>query len=256
MGRYESPEGAYWAFFERFTAKDRGGWAACMSYPHIRVAPPREDAAARSAARFYPTAADYAAAADWAPFEAAGWVRTQGIEPVRLHESEDMVHLLGGWTRFNADDEPIRKNRVAYLLTRLEGGWGIQARFGIDSWVEDADMSAQARAALEIVQGAIEAGTAGDFQAHSSLCHFPLSVVAPGQVIQIPTREELIEFESSRVGEGPAQVDSEVRAVQAGRTAVNVAVEMKVGGRTTKELVLVTLRGGRWGITAASAMLV
>jgi len=183
-------------------------------------------------------------------------VRTQGIEPVRLHESADMVHLLGGWTRFNAADEPIRKNRVAYLLTRLEGGWGIQARFGIDTWLEDADVSAQAQAALEVVQGAIEAGSAGDFQAHAGLCHFPLTVVAPGQVIQIPTREALIEFESARVGEGPAQVDAAVRAVQAGRTAVNAAVELNVGGRTTKELVLVTLRGGRWAITAASAMLV
>ncbi len=254
MGHYASPEEAYGAFFERFTAKDAEGWAECMSYPHVRVSPPREGATARTASRFYATAEDYAAAADWTPFEAAGWVRTEGIEPTRLHESAEMVHLLGGWTRFNAADEPIRSNRVTYLLTRLESGWGIQARFGIDSWTEGEDASESERAAVEVVHGAIAAGTARDFEAHADCCHFPLTVVAPGQVVQIQTREELIEFESSRVGGEPAEVEAEVRAVQAGRTAVNVAITMQVGGRTTQELVLATLRDGKWGITAASAM--
>ena len=130
MGHYDTPEDAYFAFFERFSAEDAAGWAACMSYPHVRVAPPREGVDARTTARYYPTPEDYAAAADWTPFKAAGWVRTQGVEPVRLHESDDMVHLLGGWTRYNKDDEPIVSNRVTYLLTRLDTGWGIQARFG------------------------------------------------------------------------------------------------------------------------------
>lgn len=255
MGHYESAEDAYWAFFERFTAKDREGWAGCMSYPHVRVAPPREGEAARTAARFYPTPADYAAAADWAPFEAAGWVRTEGVEPSRLHESDEMVHLLGGWTRFNAQDEPILTNRVTYILTKLDSGWGIQARFGIDSWSAAADTSAPEQAAIAVVQQAITAGAAGDFHTHSGLCHFPLTVVAPGQVIRIPTREELIEFESSRVGESPAELESSLRAVQAGQTAVNVAIELRSGGRVTKELVLVTLHDGRWGITGASAMI-
>ena len=43
MGAYASPEDAYWTFFDRFTAKDAPGWAACMSYPHVRVSPPPRD---------------------------------------------------------------------------------------------------------------------------------------------------------------------------------------------------------------------
>ena len=254
MGAYGSPEEAYWAFFERFTAKDAAGWAACMSYPHVRVSPPREGSTARTASRFYETPEDYAAAADWAPFEAAGWVRTQGIEPTRLHDSEDMVHLLGGWTRFNAADEPIRENRVAYILTRLESGWGIQARFGIDTWDEQADVSRYAKAGEDVARGAIAAGSIPNFELHADFCHFPLTVVAPGQVMQIPTREELIEFESARVTGERIEIESDVRAVQAGRTSVNVAITMQVAGRTTQELVLVTLRDRKWGITAASAM--
>lgn len=256
MAAYASPEDAYWAFFEHFTAKDAPGWAACMSYPHVRVSPPRDGPSARTASRFYPTAEDYAAAADWAPFEAAGWVRTEGIEPIRLHESDDMVHLLGGWTRFNADGEGYLSNRVAYILTRLESGWGIQARFGIDSVDLQADRSAQETAAAAVLQGALDAGMARDWEAHADCCHFPLTVVAPGQVLQIPSREELMQFESSRVGDDGdvPQVEANIRAVQSGASAVNVAVEMRSGASLTHELALVTLRDGKWGIAAASAM--
>jgi len=257
MGAYASPEDAYWAFFERFTAKDAPGWAACMSYPHVRVSPPRDGPSARTASHFYPTPEDYAAAADWAPFEAAGWVRTEGVEPTRLHESDDMAHLLGGWTRFNAQGEGYLTNRVAYILTRLESGWGIQARFGIDSVDLQADRSTEEAAAAAVLQGALDAGMARDWEAHADCCHFPLTVVAPGQVLQIPSREELMQFESSRVGDGGGdapQVEASIRAVQSGASAVNVAVEMRSGASLTRELALVTLRDGKWGIAAASAM--
>ncbi len=37
MGRYASPEEAYWAFFETFNRKDAAAWAGVMNYPHARV---------------------------------------------------------------------------------------------------------------------------------------------------------------------------------------------------------------------------
>ena len=39
MGRYASPEEAYWAFFETFNRKDAEAGAAVMNYPNVRVAP-------------------------------------------------------------------------------------------------------------------------------------------------------------------------------------------------------------------------
>ncbi len=98
-----------------------------MSYPHVRVS---ADAAAP---RLYPTARNYAQSASWDRFKATGWVRTDGIEPVRTHESADKVHLADGWTRYTAAGERILSNRVTYVLTRIDGSWGIQARFGVDS---------------------------------------------------------------------------------------------------------------------------
>ena len=54
MGSHESPEAAYWSFFDRFNAKDAEGWAAAMSYPHVRVsasAPPSRAGASTRARR-------------------------------------------------------------------------------------------------------------------------------------------------------------------------------------------------------------
>ena len=57
-------------------------------------------------------------------------MRSAGIEPVRLHQSGDEEHLLGGWTRYNAAGDPILANRITYMLTRAGGSGGLQARFG------------------------------------------------------------------------------------------------------------------------------
>ena len=100
-----------------------------MSYPHTRVS-------ATGQSPYYDTPEDYAARASWKDRVATGWVRSVGVDPVRIHESADKVHLAGGWTRYNVQDEPILRNRVTYIFTRIEGSWGIQARFGTDSFTE------------------------------------------------------------------------------------------------------------------------
>ena len=139
-----SPEDAYWAFFEADSAKDAEAWAGVMSYPHVRVS-------ARGTASYYETPEAYASGASWESREATGWVRSRGIEPTRLHESADKVHLAAGWTRYNAADEPILSNRVTYILTRLDGSWGIQARFGVDSFTEGENTDESAAAAVDVV---------------------------------------------------------------------------------------------------------
>ena len=175
MGHYATPEDAYWAFFENFNANDADGSAGVMSYPHVRVSPPRAGATPRTASRVFPTAADYAALAPttFERIRATGWVRTDGIEPERVHTSEDRVHLAGGWTRYNAEGEPILTNRVTYVMTRLDAGWGIQARFGIDTWDADADTSEPERLAVEVDRRAIDAATAGDDEALQEALAFP-----------------------------------------------------------------------------------
>lgn len=132
---FDTPEAAYFGFFEADRAKNADAWAAVMSYPHVRVA-------ATGTTDYFGTSRDYADAADWTSREATGWVRTVGREPVRLHESPDRVHLLGGWTRYNAKDEPILWNRVTYIVTR-PGSRGVSRRASQLAHTTDSTMRSQ-----------------------------------------------------------------------------------------------------------------
>ena len=157
------PEDAYWQFFRADSAQDAEGWAAVMSYPHVRVS-------ARGRSTYFETPESYASNASWTEREATGWVRSRGIEPVRLHASANKIHLAGGWTRFNIDDEPILSNRVTYVLTRLEGSWGIQARFGVDSFDESKSYETAAAAAVSVVERFHAALGRNDFEALCRAC--------------------------------------------------------------------------------------
>ena len=249
MGHYDTPEDAYWAFFERFNAKDPEGWAGVMSYPHVRVAP--AGTAMQGGLRLYPTPEDYASRASWERFEATGWVRTQGMEPVRVQESADKVHLAGGWTRFNASDKPILSNRVTYILTRLESGWGIQARFGVDSFTEGEDTSAAESAAVEVMERTIERLAAGDVAGYTQSFHFPLTVVGVGELTEVADAAELTRRKGERE---PAPRKASVKPIHAGQSGVNLTIEVSGGPTEAREVILVTKRDGEWGIEAASAI--
>ena len=258
MGRYASPEEAYRGFFERFNAKDADGWADVMSYPHVRVAPTAgsevQKVAAgvpRTPARLFPTAADYAAMANWERFERTGWVRTEGIPTERIHESETMVHLAGGWSRYNAAGEAFVTNRVCYIMTKLEEGWGIQARFGVDSWVEGEDQSAAEQTAAELVERAIGLELEGDIAAVAACCRYPLTIVGIGEVVQFNSAEELVEL-SQATGPRPGTVSAS--PVQSGRRGVTLSARVETAETVGQRLVLVTHDEDGWKIAAVAPM--
>ena len=253
MSTFDSPEDAYNAFFHAFNRQDAQAWAAVMHYPHVRVAPPREGLATRTAARFYPTPDDYAAAVSWEPFKAQGWVRTEGIEPRRVLETERLVVLAGGWARYNADGEPYLRNRVCYIITRPDGGdnsrggWGIQARFGIDTWQHDgggADTAESERAAREVAQQLPRLGSNGDADGVLRLTHLPFTFVSPGDAVQLATADQVREFVPAS---GPDWASIETETVQAGRTAVNVLRTARDrDGAAYTDLLSITRRDGVW----------
>jgi hypothetical protein len=242
---FESPEAAYEAFFTHFNAEDAEAWAEVMSYPHTRVS------AGSGTSAFYDTPEDYAARASWDRFKATGWVRTQGIEPVRVHESPDKVHLAGGWTRFNAQDEPIVSNRVTYILTHLDAGWGIQARFGTDSFDEGEDGTPSERAALDVVARHLDAWDAHDLAACAAIAGYPLTEVRVGAVDRYPDPAAYEEALAAQPWSPTA--DRDVRAYQLGRTGVNIAVTATLeDGRREQAVFLVALRDEGWQIAARS----
>lgn len=262
MGAHPTPTAAYWAFFENFNAKDPVGWAGAMSYPHVRVSaarPPTRGAgpSPRTASGVYPTAEDYASMASgagWERFETTGWVRTQGVTPRVVASSDSKVHLAGGWTRHRADDSPIVSNRVLYVLTRTDEGWGIQARFGIDFHASGDDRAAQANAALAALGRTMATLEPGDVDNWLGTFHYPLTLVgAPGEVSVVDDAEAMRDAYGDWAGQAlPIEYSAEV--IAAGTSGVTLSQQITRGEDSFHQSFLVAQREGEWKILAVSAI--
>lgn len=241
--RFDQPEDAYRGFFRADSAKNAPAWAAVMSYPHVRVS-------ATGGTSQFETPEDYASAADWTSREATGWVRSEGITPHRLHESADKVHLLGGWTRFNAEGEPILENRVTYILTRIDDSWGIQARFGVDSFV-GREIEETTTVVEDVATQFVEHVSEANLTACAKLCRLPLTVVRVGNVISATSESELAKLLQGYVGRGITA--KRVKAVQTGtRGAVVEVITGFSDGEEETGIVVVGKRDDQWLIAGTS----
>ncbi len=239
---FDAPEDAYFEFFRADAAQDPEAWAAVMSYPHTRVS-------ATGTSPFYDTPQDYAARASWKERVASGWVRSVGVLPVRIHESADKVHLAGGWTRYNAQDEPILRNRVTYILTHVHGSWGIQARFGTDSFTEGEVVDSSEP--LGVVAAHLENWAGDDGAAATRSFVYPFTNVGVGRVDRYGNASEVA---TSLYAEAPQTVD-DVRAIREGRQGIVAAASWQgVGGSAFQAVYLVAKREDGWRLAAASVM--
>ena len=46
-----------------------------------------------------------------------------------LQVGENKVHASGSWQRYTADGKPLAGSDITYIITRIDGRWGVQARF-------------------------------------------------------------------------------------------------------------------------------
>ena len=251
---FDSPEDAYFGFFRADKAKDGEAWAAVNSYPHVRITPTTklEGMDAKSTSFFVETPEEYAAEADWTLREATGWVGTRGRQPVRFHESPDKVHLLGGWTRYNKDGEPIRSNRVTYIMTKPEDSWGIQGRFSVQSF-DGPDEAAGAKCA-GLVEQYVEAMKADDDATRISLCRFPFVIVGVGEVTIIKDAAEMQALlDNAPDRKLTASICQSLQTSDSG-ALVSAAVAFDTGEREN-HLLLVGKLDDAWTIAGVSSMI-
>lgn len=119
-------------FIETFNSRDAAAWAASLSYPHVRVSP------RRATAVLSPTEQDYADAVNYGAADAMGWDHSEWDTKEILAVSPSKIHASAQWCRYDAAGERILPNNVSYVITKVVGRWGIQARFGVDSPPPDA----------------------------------------------------------------------------------------------------------------------
>jgi hypothetical protein len=109
------------AFMAAFNARDVEAWAATLNFPHVRIASGKvavfEDAAAfRSSFEF----AQFA--------QQTGWSRSEWTDRRVIQAGPDKVHVAVVFTRFRADGSVLAKFESLYVVTKLDGHWGVQAR--------------------------------------------------------------------------------------------------------------------------------
>ena len=257
MARYETPEAAYLAFLDTFNAHDAEGWAGVNSWPHARIsaAPLDHSIHWRPATRIFADAEEYLSAPLWEELEATGWVRSESLPPRIVQSSEIKAHIAGGWTRYDADGTALASNRIVYVMTKTEEGWGIQAQLKLDSFADGEDFSAEEQAGISAVEQVMSALAAGDVDTWIATFHYPLTMLAgPGEVETIDDAAMMRERYGDWCAEG-LPIAHLTKVLQAGKHGANVAQTLTRGEASIQQLFLVGQRDGAWKVLAVSAMI-
>lgn len=236
---------AYWRFFESFNSRDPVRFSAALHYPHVRVSP-------RQTPVLVPTAAAHAAAMSWQRVIASGWDHTDGHEPQLLHSATDRAHIVGGWTCVDAQGEPVLVNRVVYIVTRVDGGWGMQCRFGTDGGDAAQTSASDAQRALAMVEEYIDAYNDRHWARCVRLLATPHFRVDVGTVREWADSESL--WSTLRDSHWHFVTPVAKHVAQGGKDCVAVAFEGMLDGGdvAVKGVFFVVRRRGSWGIQARS----
>lgn len=109
------------AFMAAFNARDVEAWIATLNFPHVRIAGGRvavfEDAAA------FRNNFEFAAFA-----QQTGWSRSEWTERRLVQSGPDKTHFAVVFTRYREDGSVLAKYESLYVVTRVDGHWGVQAR--------------------------------------------------------------------------------------------------------------------------------
>jgi hypothetical protein len=111
------------ATLDRFMAalnrRDEAALNDALNFPHVRIASGRVTT--------WPTAGTYRVA-DFLGRAGDGWHESRWEERTVIHAGADKVHLAVVFSRWRADGSELGRFPSIYIVTRVDGEWGIQAR--------------------------------------------------------------------------------------------------------------------------------
>jgi hypothetical protein len=107
-------------FMTEFNSRDSLKWAQTLNYPHVRIA--------GNEVIVWSTAEDYAKANDLQQFAKTGWHHSQWDWRRLVQKSDDKLHFLVQFTRYNDAGKPTASYESLYILTKRNNHWGVQAR--------------------------------------------------------------------------------------------------------------------------------
>jgi len=201
-------------FITTFNSRDSELWADSLNFPHVRPAP-------GMSTRVIPDAETYINAFDYQRVIDTGWDHSEWDYKQGLHVSDDKIHVAGQWSRYNQAGDKILTTPITYIVTCMEGKWGIQSRFAAD-YVPDDYAGETERPAFKVVEAFVQGYNAGNMKSCATLLNYPHVEINPGSVSTLGSASDF-----SMQGLGQMQIDSLI-AIQAGLRSVNLAVETTV----------------------------
>ena len=107
-------------FMAAFSAQDVDGIRASFNFPHVRFHSGK--------VTVYPTAADFSLDIFRATADAKEWARSIWLDRRVIHAGDAKVHFDTEFARLRADGSTIAAYRSIYIVTCVDGHWGIQGR--------------------------------------------------------------------------------------------------------------------------------
>ncbi len=108
-------------FMSAFNARDDEAMCGTFLYPHVRFA--------SGAVRIYESHEDCVTQFDFARFaERFGWDHSGWDRRTVVQANPSKVHVMVIFSRYNADDDLIAQFDSLFIVTRVDGRWGIRSR--------------------------------------------------------------------------------------------------------------------------------
>ena len=112
--------GAMDAFMVGFNARNPEAWAASLNYPHVRFA--------SGTVTFWDSAEEFAQTLAFESLPASGWDHSHWLTRDVVLVSSAKVHIATVFQRFNSSNEVLATYESLYIVTKIDGHWGTQAR--------------------------------------------------------------------------------------------------------------------------------
>lgn len=108
------------SFMAAFNSGDARQVAATFNFPHVRFHSGK--------VTVFPAAADFTLDNFRSTTDARDWASSAWDERHIIHAGPGKVHFDTQFSRRRADGSTIASYRSIYIVTRIDGRWGIQAR--------------------------------------------------------------------------------------------------------------------------------
>ena len=121
----ENAMGVLDSFMTHFNERDMKKWSETLNYPHVRFA--------GGEVTVWDTKEEYSAIDIIDTLKSTGWLNSSRLSRKVILVSEKKVHISTIFQRYDENNNPLKQYQSLYIVTNLDGQWGIQARSSLAS---------------------------------------------------------------------------------------------------------------------------